>query len=51
MPKSIKQYKKIYKNKEFWEELIAYFNWYDTDCTEEDAPNILLLLRVYSLQR
>jgi hypothetical protein len=26
MPKSIKQYKKIYKNKEFWEELIAYFN-------------------------
>jgi hypothetical protein len=26
-------------NKEFWEQLIAYFPWYDTDCIENDASN------------
>jgi hypothetical protein len=28
-------------NKKFWEELIAYFPWYDMDVdgTENDAPN------------
>jgi hypothetical protein len=29
----------IYKNKKFWEELIAYFPWYDTDHIENDAFN------------
>jgi hypothetical protein len=27
------------QNKKFWEELIAYFRWYDTDRIEYDAPN------------
>jgi hypothetical protein len=26
-------------NKKFWEELIAYFPWYDTDCTENEGTN------------
>jgi hypothetical protein len=26
-------------NKKFWEELIAYSLWYDTDRTENDASN------------
>jgi hypothetical protein len=26
-------------NKEFWEELIAYFPWYDTDLIENDVSN------------
>jgi hypothetical protein len=38
------------KNKKFWEELAAYFPWYDMDSIENDAPSILLL-RVYSLPR
>jgi hypothetical protein len=29
----------IYKNKKFWEELIAYFPWYDTGHIENDASN------------
>jgi hypothetical protein len=30
---------KIYVNKKFWEELIAYVTWYDTDRIENDASN------------
>jgi hypothetical protein len=26
-------------NKKFWEELIAYFTWYDTERIENDASN------------
>jgi hypothetical protein len=26
-------------NKKFWEELIAYFPWYDTNRIENDASN------------
>jgi hypothetical protein len=26
-------------NKKFWEELIAYFPWYDTDPIENDVSN------------
>jgi hypothetical protein len=29
----------IIVNKKFWEELIAYFPWYDTDCIENGASN------------
>jgi hypothetical protein len=35
-------------NKKFWEELIAYFPWYDTGHIENHASNNSLLLRVYS---
>jgi hypothetical protein len=38
-------------NKKFWEDLIAYFPWYDADHTDNDAQTALLLSRVYSLQR
>jgi hypothetical protein len=27
------------ENKKFWEELIAYFPWYDTDHIENDVSN------------
>jgi hypothetical protein len=27
------------KNKKFWEELIAFFPWYDTERAENDASN------------
>jgi hypothetical protein len=42
---------KVYYNKKFWEELIAYFPWYDKDRIKTTCPTILLLLRVYSLPR
>jgi hypothetical protein len=42
---------KMILNKEFWEELIAYFPWYDKGHIENDASNNLLLLRVHSLPR
>jgi hypothetical protein len=38
-------------NKTFWEELIAYFPWYETGHIKTMRPTILLLLRVYSLPR
>jgi hypothetical protein len=41
----------IPRNKKLWEELIAYFPWYDTDFIENDVSKILLLLRVCSLLR
>jgi hypothetical protein len=27
------------QNKKFWEKLINFFPWYDTDCTEDDLSN------------
>jgi hypothetical protein len=30
-----------------WEELMAYFPWYDTYRTENESPTILLLLHVF----
>jgi hypothetical protein len=30
---------KLWTNKKFWEELIAYIRWCDTDRIEEDASN------------
>jgi hypothetical protein len=38
-------------NKNFWEELIACFPWYDTGHSETTRQTILLLLRVYWLLR
>jgi hypothetical protein len=43
--------KEIKINKKFWEEVLAYFPWYDKGDIENDASKILLLLRVYSLPR
>jgi hypothetical protein len=37
------------KNRKFWEELIAYFPWYDSATLKTTRPAILLFLRVYSL--
>jgi hypothetical protein len=33
------------QNQKFWEELITYFLWYDTDRIESDASNSPSLLR------
>jgi hypothetical protein len=41
----------LISDKKFWEELIAYFPWYDTGHIENDASNNFLLLRVYLLPR
>jgi hypothetical protein len=30
---------KLNINQKFWEELIAYFPWYDMDCIENDVSN------------
>jgi hypothetical protein len=35
------------KNKKLWEELIAYFLWYDTDRIENDASNNSIVARVF----
>jgi hypothetical protein len=32
-------------NEEFWEELIAYFPWYDTDHIENNASNNFYIVR------
>jgi hypothetical protein len=39
----------IYKKQKFWEELLAYSPWYDTDHAENDASDNSSIERVYSL--
>jgi hypothetical protein len=47
---SLKGYGNV-KYKKFWEEVIAYFPWYDTDRIENDAFNNSSIVAVYLLPR
>jgi hypothetical protein len=38
-------------DKKFWEELIAYFPWYDTDRIENDVSNNSSIVACVSLPR
>jgi hypothetical protein len=38
-------------NKKFWEELFAYFPWYDTGHIENDASNNSSIVSAYLLPR